>query len=179
MPRIERFFENGILIKEITTDGDESLPGSVDLAPGLASLSLIKAVEESQFTLGVAYPVNKLDVKQARDGRRDFASHEVVERAAWDWMLKSQDIGLFHENGTSGHGTVVESSVYRGPDWLVKSADGTEQTIVAGDWLMGTLWDDPAWSLVKSLYVRGYSPQGRARRGAGPVDPHKLAALRN
>lgn len=178
MARTERFFDGGLLVKEITVD-DEETADPVELAPDIASLSLVKAVEETRYTLGVAYPVNKLDVGKARDGRRDFASAAVVERACFDWMSKSQDIGLFHESGTEGHGLVVENFIWRWGDFMKDDPDSPWAGVGDGDWLLGVLWDPPAWSLVKDQYVRGYSPQGFAKRSLGPVSAEKLASLRS
>jgi hypothetical protein len=144
-----------------------------------ASYSLIKAVPEHQFTLGLAYPANRPDIRRAKDGHIDIASAEVVEKAAWSWMAKSQAIGLFHA-GEGGQGRLAESYIHRGPDWETGNT-----TIRAGDWLVGVIWEDPAWSLVKSGQVRGFSPQGFAQRAPtakpGPTAPYgvpDLAALK-
>jgi len=133
--------------------------------PGAAWTELVKAQQEQQYTLMLAWPALKPDVAKAEDGRRDYVRPDVVERTAWAWMAKSRTVGLYHQDGTEGHGTVVESYVYRGPDWQVND----DTLIKAGDWLVGTVWDDQAWTLVKAGLINGMSPQGRARRA--PADP--------
>ena len=138
---------------------------------------LVKAEEERRFTLAVAYPADKADVGVALDGHRDFASKQAVENAAWNYMLKSRQVSLFHAEGTDGAGNVVESYIYRGPDWAIKAADGTEVTVKAGDWLMGVQWSEKAWPLVKEGHVRGLSPEGRATRRK--ASPEAVASLRS
>jgi hypothetical protein len=141
---------------------------------GLAGV-LVKSDGESRYTLTVAYPANKPDVAVARDGNRDFANKQEVEKAAWNYLTNSQNVGLWHENGTDGAGRVVESYIYRGPDWTIK-ADGNEYVVKAGDWLTGIIWDEPGWQLIKEGKIGGVSMQGKAqRRTPSPAD---LANLR-
>lgn len=127
-------------------------------------ISLIKSQEEQRYTLGVAYAANMPDVGKAADGYRDFAGPEALEKAAWSYMQKGGNVGLHHQSGTDGQGTVVESYIYRGEPWVVKAADGSDQTIMPGDWLVGVVWSEEAWPLIKAGIVNGFSPQGSARR---------------
>ena len=136
---------------------------TVDTVDGIAGM-VVKSQEEQRYTLTVAYPANKPDVGVAQDGFRDFASAAAVEKAAWNYLRKSPHIGLWHKEGTSGSGEVCESYIYRGPDWTVKAADDSEQVIKSGDWLMGIIWSEDSWPLVKQGLIGGVSPQGRAKR---------------
>lgn len=131
---------------------------------GWVAVQVLKASEERRFTLGLAYPADRPDVSVASDGHRDFAGADVLEAAAWSYLTKSGSVGLHHLDGTEGHGRVVESYIFRGPDWHVTAVDGSEQVIKAGDWLMGTVWDEPTWAAVKRRELNGLSPQGRAQR---------------
>lgn len=134
--------------------------------------------DERRYTLGVAYPANKADRGRAADGFRDFVSEEVLEKTAWAWMAKHRDVTLYHKEGTSGHATVVESYIYRGPDWeLASPVDGENYIVKSGDWLLGTVWDEYGWAAVKSGLVNGWSPEGGARR-VQPT-PERLAQLRS
>ena|ERR1017187_3366515 len=142
----------------------------------MVAQQVIKASGERQYTLGVAYPAMKKDIAVAQDGHIDFVPPEVLEKTAWDWMSKSRDIGLFHKSGTEGHATVVESYIYRGPDWHVE-VGGQTHIVKSGDWMLGTVWDDEGWALVKSGLVNGWSPEGGARRTT--PSPERLAELRS
>lgn len=145
---------------------------------GLAAYGVVKANAEQQFTLGVAYPANKPDAAIAQDGHRDFTTAKALERTAWSYMRKAQAISLFHRDGTSGHAEVVESYIYRGPDWSITPPGGGKPYVIkSGDWLLGTVWDDYGWNLVKQGLVRGWSPEGGARRRKPSAD--QLANLRD
>ena len=141
-----------------------------------ALCSVFKSVEESRVTVGLAYPADKRDKAIAADGHLDFAGKTAVERACWSFTSKSRAIGLHHQDGTEGHGTVVESAIHRGPDWVIKGDDGQDKVIKDGDWVMAVQWDAPTWSLIKSKRLNGLSPQGRAKRGT--PTPERLATLR-
>lgn len=145
---------------------------------------VVKAEDERKYTLAVAYPADSPDVAKARDGFQDFADAETVEKAAWTYMRNSiangGEIGAFHADGTEGDGFLVESYIYRGPDWVVKAADGSEQVIKAGDWLIGTIWSDAAWADIKKGESTGVSMQGRAaREAASPADVARVVAAKN
>jgi len=132
---------------------------------------VVKAAEEQRYTLGVAYGSNLPDVGVAADGFRDFAGPDAVEQAAWSFLRKGASVGLHHKDGTEGHGHVVESYVYRGPDW--PQPNGT--VVKAGWWLIGVVWDQETWPLVKSGLIGGFSPQGQAHRRR--PSPEALGAL--
>lgn len=138
---------------------------------------VIKSDDERRFTLTVAYPANKPDVGKAADGFRDFAGFAAIEDAAWNYLTKSQQVGLWHENGTEGAGRVVESYIYRGPDWTVAAADGSEQLVKSGDWLVGIRWTEDTWRLIKEGRIGGVSMQGKAVRRT--PDPATVADLRS
>jgi Putative phage serine protease XkdF len=123
----------------------------------------------------LAYPANRPDVSTAADGYRDFASKAAVEDAAWHYLTASPVVGLWHEDGTDGAGEVVESSIWRAPDWTIKAVDGSEQVIRSGDWLLGIRWSPETWPLVRDGKGRGVSMQGQARRRA--PDAAALAEL--
>ena len=117
---------------------------------------IIKA-NEQRYTLGVAYPANSVDA------HGDYMTAEELERAAWEFLEKCQrgeaSIGLFHNPREQYRGKVVESYIWRGPDWEVNG-----QKVSNGDWLLGVIWDRDAWELIKAGKVRGYSMQGYALR---------------
>jgi hypothetical protein len=138
-----------------------------------AACRVVKTAAEQRYTLGLAYPAMRLDAGVAADGHIDFVSPEALEQTAWNWMSKQRTISLFHTQGSStdGHATAVESYIYRGPDWQVG-----ETVVKAGDWLLGTVWDEHGWQLVKAGLVNGWSPEGGARRSR--PSPERLALLR-
>ena len=171
-------FRIKISVEPEVAEASKSAPTDVDTS--LIASEVIKSVPEQKFTLCVSYPARRPDVGVAQDGFRDWASEESVEKAAWSYLRKSPKVGLWHESEgrSEGIAEVVESYIYRqDTPWIIKAADGTEQKICKGDWLIGLVWTDAGWNLVKSGEVRGISPQGRARRRRS--SPDDLASLRS
>lgn len=138
---------------------------------------VVKSEAARRYTLTVAYPADKPDTAVAADGYRDFASKAAVEDAAWEYLTKSPKVGLWHKDGTDGAGTVVESYIYRGPDWAVKAADGTEHVVKAGDWLLGIQWTPETWAKVEAGEIGGVSMQGSAARRVPSAEA--VASLRS
>jgi len=128
----------------------------------MARYGVMKAAEEQHYTLGIAYPANKVDA------HGEFTTPEELEKTAWTWLAKHRKIGIQHQDGTEGHGIPVESYIYRGPDWEVNG-----QVVKAGDWLLGVVWDDAAWQLIKRGVLTGYSIQGDAFRKPAEVQPER------
>lgn len=115
-----------------------------------------------QFVLGVAYQAGRDQrITKGADGARDFFTEVELEKAAYSFLKDGgMQVGLFHADGTEGHAQIVESYIYRGPDW--KQPDGS--VIKKGDWLLGAKLDDTAWRLVTEGHITGWSPQGTATR---------------
>ena len=111
-----------------------------------------------RFVLGVAYPANRVD------GHGEFMRPEELEKAAWDYARNHRRIGFYHADGTEGHADVVESYIWRGPDWVTTDIDGREQVIKAGDWVLGAILDEPGFHLVTTRKADGWSVDGVARR---------------
>ena len=139
--------------------------------------SIIKANEEQRYVLMVAYPAMKADVSTAQDGFRDFGQPDVVEQACFNFMRKGCKLGMWHKDGNADCGEVVENYIYRGPTWITKSDDGTEQTIEPGDWLCGMILTPEVFAMYKAGVIGGASPQGKAKRKI--PDPNVLAQLRS
>ncbi len=149
-----------------------------DASSDTAAVNVFKSVEESRVTVALAYPHSRADKAVAADGFIDFAGKSAVEKACWSFTANSRSVGLMHQDGTEGHGTVVESGLHHGPDWIIKGEDGADRTTITdGDWVMAVQWDEPTWALIKSKRLNGLSPQGRAKRGT--PTPEALANLRS
>lgn len=121
---------------------------------------VLKADAEQRYTLGVAYPVDEID------SHGDFTDAAELEQAAWEFaknvIAKSDPgVGTDHKEGTDGAAQVVESYIYRGPQWVAE--DGT---VIAkeGDWLVGAIWTEEAWARVQKDELTGWSIQGLAFR---------------
>lgn len=109
------------------------------------------AGDELRYTLGVAYPANR------PDSYNDYMTEDELQRAAWNFMRGDRRIGLMHWPGTDRAGTVVESYIWRGPEYRF----GTE-TVRPGDWMLGVIWEPEAWRQITAGQLVGYSFQGFA-----------------
>jgi hypothetical protein len=144
---------------------------------------LAKSEPELRYTLNVIYPADKADIGKALDGHRDFASREVVQKAAWDYMRNHRAVGMCHtpeqaaaagvELLQQGAAELVESYIYQGPDW--EPVEGF--AIKAGDWLGGFIWSPGAWGAIKDGRLGGVSVEGKARRRKPSAEA--VAGLRN
>ena len=123
--------------------------------------------DDLRYTLGVAYPAGELD----KHG--DYATADELEGAAWAFMASGQIAkaapGVDHAVGSAGAGEVVESYIYRGPDWEIG-----DQVVKCGDWMLGVVWDDDTWTSIKKGERNGYSMQGTGKRR--PVVDEEIAA---
>lgn len=121
--------------------------------------------DEQRYVLGIAYQAGRDPrIRKGQDGGRDFFTPEQLEKAAFSFMRNGARSGMFHADDTEGEATIVESYIYRGPDWPVTAPDGSVTVVKAGDWLVGAILSEQAWRLYKAGEVTGWSPQGTARR---------------
>jgi hypothetical protein len=150
--------------------GGKSKPDEKKLAPAAVVHAPVKTDKEipfkliaktsaRRFTLGVAYRPNVPDVSVAMDGHRDIISEAELEEGAWKFLTNNPKVGINHV-GEKNAGTVVESYIYRGPDWIVSQS----LTITAGSWLVGVIWEPWAWEHVVNGRLKGISPEGNAAR---------------
>jgi hypothetical protein len=119
--------------------------------------------DPKRFVWGVAYPADRVD------GHGEFMSATELEQVAWDYCKKSRQVGFYHADGTTSHGEVVESSIWRGPDWTTKDIDGNEQVIKSGDWVLGVQFDEPGFEQVVSERANGWSIDGLMKRRLAPI----------
>jgi hypothetical protein len=117
--------------------------------------------EPQRYVLGVAYQAGPDPrIAKGADGGRDCFTAEELEKAAWGFMKSTRDVGADHADKTEGAADVVESYIYRGPDWDL--GDGV--IIKSGDWLLGTILSEESWKKYESGEFTGFSPQGSAIR---------------
>lgn len=110
-----------------------------------------------RYVLGVAYAPNEID------GHGDWISEEELEKTAWEYVRKHRRIGFYHIDGTEGHGEVVESYIYRGPDWEMTDISGQRQVIKSGTWLLGAQLDEVGFGLVLREQADGWSMDGLSK----------------
>lgn len=118
-------------------------------------------LDPQRYVLGIAYQCgHDASIAKGADGYIDEIDAAELELAAWGFMRTNRDAGLNHVLGTTGHADVVESYIYRGPDW--EQPDGT--VVKAGDWLLAAIVDEPTWERIEKGEFTGWSPEGTATR---------------
>lgn len=132
--------------------------------------------KEWQYTLGLLYaPAQK-------DAHGEYTDDDTLHKAVVEYSLASakdpsmRRMKMQHDQ-TVESGTWVE--LMRLPADMTSSvtkADGstTEMTFPAGSVMMGVVWDDAAWDLVKQGKLGGLSLGGRAVRVANAEDPKAM-----
>lgn len=127
------------------------------------TLPVVKGDEPPQrYVLGIAYmPGKRPEIAKGMDGGRDYFTEAELEKAAHSFLLDGPpEIGIGHIDGTTGAATVVESYIWRGPDWDF----GNGITVTKGTWLIGAILDERSWAQVQAGKLNGFSMQGVAHR---------------
>lgn len=115
---------------------------------------------EARFVLGIAYQCGPDPrIMRGADGGRDFFTAEELEKACWSFGRGPREIGVQHQDGTVGAAVVVENFIWRAGD-----TPFGDVIVKNGDWILGTILDEPSWALYKAGKITGFSPQGAARR---------------
>jgi hypothetical protein len=138
-------------------------PAPVEVPEEAVEKRLAVPPNPKRYVFGVAYPADTVD------GHGEWMSAEAVEKAAWEFNRNHRQLGFFHADSTLGHAEVVESYIYRGPDWTTTDLYGETQVIKAGDWLLGAQFDESGFEAVVSERADGWSIDGAARRRIAPI----------
>ena len=142
--------------KSSTVTAIESLDKALDKS------LVVKQVDEQRFTLGPWYVPNALD---AHD---EWTDPDELQTALWDYVKKgNREIRLQHVKDTRA-GEWVEAMTLPFPldAPLINPQTGQvhKRTFPAGTVMLGVVWDDWAWEMVKSGQIRGYSIGGSSER---------------
>lgn len=100
---------------------------------------------KDRITLGEVY------VPWEVDAQGEFADEETIEKGAYNWMKKYQEIGEQHQL-FGGKGVVVENFISR---------KGDRDFPTPGSWVMGTQWSEDMWEKILNGEVTGYSLGGK------------------
>lgn len=146
-----------------------NIAATVAAVEALTAPAVLKgsAGEPQRYVLGIAYQAGPDPrIAKGQDGGRDFLTPESLEQAAWEFIANGPRVGMFHLDGTETGGdgeataTVVESYIWRGPDWDL----GSGVVAKSGDWLLGAVLSPAAWDMYQRGLITGWSPQGVAKR---------------
>jgi hypothetical protein len=119
-----------------------------------------KVDEDQRCIFGWASVALKADGTQVVDSQDDIISPQTLEKAAYDYVLRSRDGGLEHER--KGVATMIESFVCT-PEKL--EALGLAKDALPTGWFVGMkVHDADVWKRVKSGELNMFSIGGRSKR---------------
>ena len=127
--------------------------------PVAKEVRLLVPIEKSDSPQRVTYGV--VLEPDIEDLQGDVMTAEDIEKAAYDWMERSQAGGHMHAEVVEG-AKVVES--YIAPcDIPVETAEGPE-TIRKGSWVLAMRWPPEIWESIQKGDLTGYSVGGTGVR---------------
>jgi hypothetical protein len=116
--------------------------------------------DESRYTLGPAY------VPDMTDAHGEFTDPDTLQRALWEWVRKD-DRRIFLQHSEKQAGEMVEVLTWPfaiSAEMVTPNQGVTKFEFPANTPVLGVIWEDWAWDMVKAGELRGYSIGGRARR---------------
>lgn len=130
------------------------------LQPDEGYLQIRKFNDDEQLVFGWASVSMRVDGELIIDRQGDIIEPEVLEKAAYEFMLNFRGSGVNHEGAAKGQ--IVESVVFT-PDKL--AAMGLEKDALPLGWWIGVKIEDPAvFKRVKAGELPMFSIQGSAER---------------
>lgn len=117
------------------------------------NVMITKQDDEKRIIYGIVYSPDEVD----SDG--DFATEKEIEKAAYDFLKKSNT----GDGVDKQHSFSPESGVFVAESWILKENDPTFPDEKPGSWAVGIKVDsDEIWKQVKSGDIKGLSMGGVA-----------------
>lgn len=124
--------------------------------------SIYKTDDSKRLVFGWASVSITVDGVQVEDRQSDMIDPEVLEEAAYEYVLNFRDTGEEHISTMRKKGKLVESCVFTEEK---QRAIGIPAGIIPVGWWIGfRIEDDAAWEKVKNGTYRMFSIEGRATR---------------
>lgn len=123
------------------------------------TFQITKLDDDQRLVFGYASVAVKADGETVVDSQDDVISPETLEKAAYDYVLRSRDGGVMHEK--MGVATLVESFVVT-PEKL-KALGLAEDALPQGWWVGYRVDDADVWKRVKSGELSMFSIGGRSK----------------
>lgn len=124
--------------------------------------TIMKSDEDKRLVFGWGSVAINATGEQLVDYQGDMIDPEVMEEAAYEYVLNFRDTGEEHIPSMRKKGKLVESVVFTREK---QAAMGIPEGILPVGWWVGfKIHDDHAWELVKSGRYRMFSIEGRAER---------------
>lgn len=126
------------------------------------SFSIFKTDSDKRLVFGWASISITVDGEQLEDRQKDMIDPEVLEEAAYDYVLNFRDTGEEHNPKMRKKGKLVESCVFTVEK---QKAMGIPEGVVPVGWWIGfKVDDDDAWKRIKDGTYKMFSIEGKANR---------------
>ena len=142
-PKVEKELENKDIYKE-----------------DIIEMEITKAAIDNHMVFGWANVSINADGTIPLDWQGDITSPQVLEKAAYNFVLKYRATGEMHEGEAKGY--LVESVMFTKQKMLAIGIP--EGTIPEGWWLGFYIPDDEVCAKIKSGQYKMFSIQGKARK---------------
>jgi len=150
----------GVDLMKISAEGgvsEEDVEDTLDEVEKNVGFTVKKVDEDEHIVGGVIYAPGCLEDETTHDADGDFATAEDIRKAAYGYMLESQQIKLMHQ-GLPIRASVIESFI------VPVDFEAGDQIIKAGSWWVSVHVNDTnAWTAIKSGEITGFSMGGIAR----------------
>lgn len=124
--------------------------------------TIMKSDEDKRLVFGWGSVAIDANGEQLVDYQGDMIDPDVIEEAAYEYVLNFRDTGEEHIPSMRKKGKLVESVVFTKEK---QAAMGIPEGILPVGWWVGfKIHDDRAWEMVKSGKYRMFSIEGRAER---------------
>jgi len=151
---LSKINETGTVTKIMIGHGSESTKEN--------NYTILKTDDDKRLVFGWASISIKVDGEQIEDRQKDMIDPDVLEEAAYEYVLKFRDTGEEHRPHLRKKGKLVESCVFTVEK---QKALGIPEGILPVGWWVGfKIEDDNAWELVKSGVYKMFSIEGKAYR---------------
>jgi hypothetical protein len=123
-------------------------------------IDIVKSLNESQMVFGWANISIMADGEIPLDWQGDITSPDVLEKAAYKFVLKYRTTGEMHEGNVKGY--LVESVMFTKQKMSLIGIP--ENTVPEGWWVGFYIPDAEVFDKVKSGQYKMFSIQGKAKR---------------
>lgn len=141
----------------------EKSSGSPPAVPGNITkgrFKIMKSNEEEKLVFGWANVSMRVDGELIEDWQEDIVEPEVLEKAAYEFVLLYREGGEMHERG--GVAVLVESVVFT--EEKMQAMGIPAGTLPVGWWIGFKVLDDEVWEKVKDGTYSMFSIEGEAQR---------------
>lgn len=125
-------------------------------------VTITKIADEQHIVMGWANVANRADGTTIEDFQEDIIEPDMLEKAAYDFVLNFRNTGELHNPELRERGRLVESVVFTKEK--IDAMGIPEGTIPEGWWVGFKIDDENTWEKVKKGDYKMFSIEGEGNR---------------